>query len=239
MNYSIQKDNKTNQYEYLISLSLRQILYLEQSFIVLRDNKLYKLALLLLNHYKKATELIDILLELVPINTIDSIDKLIYQLNTTINNPEITISQQFQKEASKLLKLCIQLKKTLNVETITHSDNIINQVTSFLPNLNTAFHAINNQKNLTLAKNIRRDIELYIEKFENINDESRDFMWFLQNSFYKIKYDLKGMSNPVKVLSGLIIASPFHILAPFFLSFLLNSMKENIKPIFINNITIK
>ncbi len=203
---------------------------LEQSFVLLIDSKLYKLALLLIDDHKKVSKLIDGLNWTI-VNIIQTIDQLINQLNETINNSEIMISEEVQKESSKLLRLCLQLKKILNSKTTIQHPNIINQVNSFLPNLNTAFCAVNNNKNLTLATRIRRDIEFSISSVESLDHSFEDN--FLLS---KIKYSLTGMSNPVKVITGLFLALPFHLLAPFILShLLLNPVRVHLQPILISN----
>jgi hypothetical protein len=117
--------------------------------------------------------------------------------------------------------------KGLIIKSKNNQDNSCNDKSILaIPSLKIAFESLCQNKNIILAKNIRRNIEFFVRESENY------FTAFFINHYKNFLY---SFSTPNKVVIGLFIALPFHLISPVILGYLLEQSKPHVYGVFIQN----
>lgn len=137
------------------------------------------------------------------------------------------LDPEIQEEIGNLLSITANLKSDLSTSRLDNKKKKEVQLEALIPNLVVAVQEVENNSNKTLVKKIRRDIEYSIRKIEY-----PVFAPLIE----LFKLFLYRAETHTKVFVGLLIALPFHLLAPIVLSHLLNTANYYLHPLFAENI---
>jgi hypothetical protein len=154
------------------------------------------------------------------------IEKLTNKLQE-ISTSEVVLEPETQEEIGNLLSIAANLKSDLSTSRLANQKKKEVRLEALIPNLAVAVQGVENNLNKTLVKKLRRDIEYSIRKIEY-----PIFAPFIE----LFKLFLYRAETHTKVCLGLLIALPFHLLAPVVLSHLLNTADTYLHPLFIENI---
>ncbi|WP_231865474.1 hypothetical protein ACN23B_18175 [Anabaena sp. FACHB-709] len=135
---------------------------------------------------------------------------------------------EVQAELSHILSIYRRLKTAFLIAKVQDNKNKLEHIEAIAPNLNLAISALQVNSNKVLARNIRRDAEYFIRRIEN------PVTAFFVNNFFKFLYSTE---THTKVVIGLFLALPIHLLAPIVLAYILSTSNLYLKPLFKEQLT--
>ncbi|MBN3957463.1 hypothetical protein [Nostoc sp. NMS8] len=155
-------------------------------------------------------------------DTAQSLDILINELQHKISTTNTALDVEVQKELAKILNVAQKTKSLLASAKLKNNKIKQSQIESLLPNVVTAIYALQGEPNKVLAKDLRRDAEIFVRQLEN------PFTALFINGFHNFLYLTE---TPSKVIIGLLVALPVHLAAPIILAHLLSGANLYLKPI--------
>ncbi|BAY10542.1 hypothetical protein [Calothrix sp. NIES-2098] len=151
------------------------------------------------------------------------IDSSIKSLHDKLSTSDAVIEIEVQEELAHILSISRRLKSAFFTAKLQDNKNKLEQIEAIIPNLDLAICALQGNPNKVLAQNVRRDAEYFLRQIEN------PFTAFFVNNFFKFLYSTE---THTKVVLGLFLALPIHLLAPIVLAYILSTANFYLKPLF-------
>lgn len=155
--------------------------------------------------------------------SVQGINALMQNTQEKIVTAGVSLSPSLQNELSKTLSIAHKLKGLLAVAQAKGRKAQIGKIEALIPSIEFILYIFQGVPNEVLVKNSIRDLEFEVRKLEN------PFLSFFINGFYSFLY---STSTPTKVVLGLFVALPIHLLAPLLLIQLLVSADSYLQPLF-------